>query len=44
MMRSALEGLKNITLLESGLTIRSALQESASEQMEALVKEILAGL
>ena len=44
MMRSALEGLKNVTLLESGLTIRSALQESASEQMEALVKEILAGL
>ena len=44
MMRSALEGLKNVTLLESGLTIRSALQESAGEQMEALVKEILAGL
>ena len=44
MMRSALEGLKNITLLENGLTIRSALQESAGEQMDALVKEILAGL
>ena len=44
LMRNALEGMKNITLLENSLTLRSALKESAAEQMDALVKEILAGL
>ncbi|MBO5246639.1 MAG: FprA family A-type flavoprotein [Eubacterium sp.] len=40
-MRALFEGMKEITLLEPGVTIRSVLNEESEKQMDALVQALL---
>jgi hypothetical protein len=41
-MRAELEGMKNITVCENVVTIRSAANAAAEAQMDALAAEIVA--
>ena len=43
-MKAALEELKNVTVLENVVTLRSTLKEDQLPQLKALAKEIKAGL
>ena len=42
LMRAELEGMKNITLCENVVTIRSAMNDASAAQMDALAAELLA--
>ena len=42
LMRAELEGMKNITVCENVVTIRSAANDAAKAQMDALAEELLA--
>ena len=42
LMRAELEGMKNITICENVVTIRSAANAAAEAQMDALADEIVA--
>ena len=43
-IHAALEGMKNMTVLEGGITMRSALQESQLDALSALADQIVASL
>lgn len=41
-MRAALEGMKNITICENSVTIRSTMKECDKEAINAMIEELLA--
>lgn len=43
-MREIFAGMKNIELLEEGVTIRSAVKEAQEESLEALAEKIASSL
>ena len=43
-IRAALEGLKDMTVLEKAVTIKSAMKESNVAEMEEMAKELRAAL
>ena len=42
LMRAELEGMKNITLCDTVVTLRSAMNDASAAQMDALAAELLA--
>ena len=42
LMRAELEGMKNITLCDTGVTLRSAMNDASAAQMDVLAAELLA--